>query len=83
MVAWIELLKLKGLDNETVAEIEKDVLRLETITDRFSKIGSAAKLEKLNIVKVVHQAVGYISSRTSQKFRFEVSPPPSKVIEVP
>ena len=83
MSAWIELLKLKGLDNETLTEIEKDILRLETITDRFSKIGSAAKLEKLNIVQVVHQAVGYISSRTSQKVRFEVSPPPSKVMEIP
>ncbi|MEI6883997.1 MAG: HAMP domain-containing sensor histidine kinase [Bacteroidota bacterium] len=83
MAAWIELLKLKGLDNETVLEIEKDVQRLETITDRFSKIGSAAKLEKLNIVKVVHDAVGYISSRTSQKIKFEVSPPPVKVIEIP
>lgn len=83
MIAWIELLKLKGLDNETVTEIEKDVQRLETITDRFSKIGSSAKLERLNIVKVVHQAVAYISSRTSQKIRFEVSPPMSKVIEIP
>ena len=83
MIAWIELLKLKGLDNETVTEIEKDVQRLETITDRFSKIGSTAKLEKLNIVQVVHQAVGYISSRTSQKVKFEVSPPPLKVIEIP
>ena len=83
MAAWIELLKLKGLDNETVTEIEKDVQRLETITDRFSKIGSAAKLEKLNIVQVVHQAVGYISSRTSQKVKFEVSPPPVKVMEIP
>jgi len=83
MVAWIELLKLKGLDNETVQEIEKDVLRLETITDRFSKIGSSAKLEKLNVVQVVHQAVGYISTRTSQKVKFEVTPPPTKVMEVP
>lgn len=83
MIAWIELLKLKGLDNETVVEIEKDVQRLETITDRFSKIGSAAKLERLNIVQVVHEAVGYISSRTSQKVKFEVSPPPSKIMEIP
>jgi len=83
MIAWIELLKLKGLDNETVVEIEKDVQRLETITDRFSKIGSTAKLERLNIVQVVHQSVGYISSRTSQKVKFEVSPPPSKVMEIP
>jgi signal transduction histidine kinase len=83
MVAWIELLKLKGLDQETVNEIEKDVQRLETITDRFSKIGSAAKLEKLNIVQIIHHAVGYISTRTSQKVKFEVSPTPATILEVP
>ena len=83
MIAWIELLKLKGLDNETVVEIEKDVQRLETITDRFSKIGSAAKLEKLNINQVVQQAVDYISTRTSRKVKFVVSPPPVKVMEIP
>jgi two-component sensor histidine kinase len=83
MVAWMELLKLKGLDRETIGEIEKDVQRLETITDRFSKIGSSARLEKMNVVKVVHDSVNYIRSRTSQKVLFTVNPPSTSDITIP
>jgi len=83
MVAWMELLKLKGLDQETIREIEKDVQRLETITDRFSKIGSAAKLEKINIVAVIHDTVGYIRSRVSAKVNFEIKPGLDREIMIP
>jgi signal transduction histidine kinase len=83
MVAWMELLKLKGLDEETIREIEKDVQRLETITDRFSKIGSAARLEKTDIVAVVHDTVGYIRSRISAKVNFDIKPGLTKQIFVP
>jgi len=83
MVAWMELLKLKGLDEETIREIEKDVQRLETITDRFSKIGSATRLEEINIVAVIHNTVGYIRSRISTKVIFDIRPGPGQEIMVP
>ncbi len=83
MVAWMELLKLKGLDEETISEIEKDVQRLETITDRFSKIGSTAKLQKTNIVAVVYNTVGYIRSRISAKVVFDIKPEPDQEIMIP
>jgi signal transduction histidine kinase len=83
MVAWVELLKLKGLDDETVGEIEKDVMRLETITDRFSKIGSVARLEKMNVVRVVHDTIDYMRSRISQKVQFEITPGPDQDIIAP
>jgi signal transduction histidine kinase len=83
MVAWMELLKLKGLDEETIREIEKDVQRLETITDRFSKIGSATRLEKRNIVEVVHETVSYIRSRVSAKVIFDVKPGMETEIFIP
>ncbi|MDP1621774.1 MAG: HAMP domain-containing sensor histidine kinase [Bacteroidales bacterium] len=83
MVAWMELLKLKGLDEETIHEIEKDVQRLETITDRFSKIGSAARLEKTNIVAVVHDTVSYIRSRISAKVSFNIVPGHEHEIFIP
>jgi signal transduction histidine kinase len=83
MVAWMELLKLKGLDEETIHEIEKDVQRLETITDRFSKIGSTAKLEKTNIIAVVHDTVSYIRSRISAKVTFDIKPGPDHVMLIP
>jgi len=83
MVAWLELLKLKGLDEDTIREIEKDVLRLETITDRFSKIGSAARLENANVVALVHETVRYLRARISPKVTFEISPGPEKEIMIP
>jgi signal transduction histidine kinase len=83
MVAWMELLKLKGLDEETIREIEKDVQRLETITDRFSKIGSATKLEKTNIVAVIHDTVSYIRSRVSAKVIFDIKPSIDQEIMIP
>lgn len=83
MVAWLELLKLKGLDEETIREIEKDVQRLETITDRFSKIGSATRLEMTNVVAVVHNTVGYIRSRISAKVLFDIQPGADSEINIP
>ncbi|TSA23558.1 MAG: sensor histidine kinase [Bacteroidetes bacterium] len=83
MVGWVELLKLKGLDDDTIREIEKDVHRLETITDRFSKIGATARLEPYNIVKVIYDTVSYIKSRTSPKVKFTVTPDPETQIAVP
>jgi len=83
MVGWIELLKLKGLDPETVSELEKDVQRLETVTDRFSKIGSMARLDPQNIVRVVHDTVSYFSSRTSKKVTFTVIPDAHQELIVP
>ncbi len=83
MIAWVELLKLKGLDEETVREIEKDVQRLETITDRFSKIGAAARLEQANLVEVMHHIIDYMKPRTSQKVRYIVRPTLPAEIRVP
>ena len=83
MVAWVELLKIKGVDPETLSEIEKDVNRLETITDRFSKIGSAARLEVTNVVGLVYETISYIRVRTTQKVTFTIIPDILQVILVP
>lgn len=83
MVAWVELLKIKGVDPETLSEIEKDVSRLETITDRFSKIGSIARLDVTNVVSLVYETISYIRVRTSQKVTFTIVPDNSHVILVP
>jgi signal transduction histidine kinase len=83
MVAWMELLKLKGLDEDTIREIEKDVQRLETITDRFSKIGSAARLENTDIVAMVYETVNYIRSRVSAKVTFNIQPDAAQQILIP
>ena len=72
LIAWLEYLRSKGLDPETAAEIEKDVKRLETITERFSKIGSVPKLDSVDLVKVLDVAVGYMKLRTSKNVIFSI-----------
>lgn len=83
MIAWIELLKLKHLDNKIVQEIEKDVTRLENITERFSKIGSPPRLSPENLVEVVYDAVEYIRNRTSKKIQYTINIPREHEIIVP
>ena len=70
LMAWLEYLKMKGTEVQYTAEIEKDLLRLQTITERFSKIGSAPALKKENIADVMQHAMDYTKSRTSEKVRF-------------
>lgn len=72
LIAWLEYLKTGGLPAETAAEIEKDIKRLETITERFSKIGSVPVLDKVNVLKVLNDAVGYMKLRTSKNVIFTI-----------
>jgi len=67
IMAWIEILRRKpDLDNITT-ELDKDVKRLETITERFSKIGSKPKLQMVNISDVLMNTVSYLQHRLSDK----------------
>ncbi|MGZ4054031.1 MAG: sensor histidine kinase [Bacteroidia bacterium] len=72
LIAWLEYLKSKGLDVETSTEIEKDVKRLETITERFSKIGSVPKLDTVDLVKVLNDSLNYMKLRTSKNVAFSI-----------
>jgi len=70
IIAWIEVLKSKSVDAKTLSEFEKDVARLETITERFSKIGSIPKLENGRINNILKESIGYMQSRVSKKVDF-------------
>ena len=83
IMAWIELLKMKGQNIEEMTEIEKDVKRLEDITERFSKIGSPSKLELQNLVSVLYESVAYLEPRISKKVKFHVNLSPEKEVIVP
>ncbi len=73
LIAWVELLKMQGIDQSTLMEIQKDVRRLENITERFSKIGSAPKLTPQPIYELIKENVDYIKTRTSKKVTFSVT----------
>lgn len=83
MMAWIELLKMDGVSEETVNELGKDVHRLQKITDRFSKIGSEPILKRENMIEVAYDAVNYIKSRASKKVSYTILQSPDKEIYVP
>ncbi len=70
LLGWVEILKLEDVEETTVSEIEKDITRLNTIAERFSKIGSIPVLERLNIVEETKKAYDYLQSRSSKKVNF-------------
>jgi signal transduction histidine kinase len=83
LMANLELLKIKKNDETIVGEIEKDVRRLEKITERFSKIGSNPKLKEENIIPILLNAIHYIRSRTSKKISYSLNFDTNETILVP
>jgi len=71
LLGWIELMKLEHVDENIVVEVQKDVDRLQTIADRFSKIGSEPNLEVLNVVEETKKSFDYLQSRSSKQIEFE------------
>lgn len=80
LMAWIELLKMKNVDEKLLVDMNKDVIRLKTIAERFSKIGSKPEIIEVDIVPTIQQAVGYMSKRTSSKVVVETILPKEAVI---
>jgi two-component system, sporulation sensor kinase D len=75
LMGWLELLKLENVAEGSLVEIEKDIQRLQTITDRFSKIGSEPLLEQKNIIAETKQALDYLQTRVSKQILFTFSAP--------
>ena len=73
IIAWLEYLKMKGVDEQMLSEARQDVKRLETITERFSKIGSLPVLDKADIVDVLNKSIDYMRTRTSRSVNFSVT----------
>lgn len=75
LIGWVEILKTENVEESTTGEIEKDIQRLQTITDRFSKIGSVPVLENKDIVAETKQSFDYLQSRFSQQIAFTFESP--------
>ncbi|MBA5630173.1 sensor histidine kinase [Moheibacter lacus] len=67
LLGWVEILKMEEMDQEPVLEIEKDIHRLNQITERFSKIGSLPELQPNNLIEVTETTVNYLKGRISKK----------------
>lgn len=79
LIGWTEILKTEQVNPEYILEIEKDISRLQTITERFSKIGSLPKLEKADIVAETLESYDYLKTRSSKLIEFEISVPENPI----
>ncbi len=66
LMGWVELLQSEYPDNENIAEMARDIRRLEKITNRFSRIGSTPAAEKVSINATIQEAVDYYLRRLPQ-----------------
>lgn len=80
LIGWLEIMKADNVDETIVAEIEKDINRLQTITDRFSKIGSEPVLEINDISKETHESFDYLQSRFSKQIEFSFKAPKNPIL---
>jgi len=79
LIGWVELLKSENVEESTTFEIEKDIERLQMITDRFSKIGSEPKLETKDIIEETQQSYDYLQSRFSKQIEFSFKAPKTPI----
>lgn len=73
LTAWMELLKQEDkVPAELVQELEKDIQRLDTITTRFSNIGSLPVLKLEPLEELIQTFLGYLKKRISPKIHIEL-----------
>lgn len=75
LVGWTEILKSEHVNEDYIEEMEKDVARLNTITERFSKVGSKPTLERRDVVEETRAAFDYLKARSSKLIDFELNLP--------
>ena len=80
IMGWIEILKQKNIDKSYIDEIQKDIKRLNIITERFSNIGSVPTLEKKDIISETESTIDYMKTRSSNSIKFEFIKPNEKII---
>ena len=71
MMAWVAHLEQQAIDPMIPREMHKDLERLEKITDRFSKIGSGAKLIEGDLAATIENNFLYLKARLSQKVEMQ------------
>ena len=80
LMGWIELMKMQDDPFVGTYEMEKDIERLQIVTDRFSKIGSVPMLEPTDINHLIRDTMDYLQKRFSKKFEFEINLPEGELI---
>ena len=72
LMAWRDLFEDQGVSKPLIEEFNKDIDRLSTITERFSKIGSEAALTPIGAKDLVEEILDYLRVRISSEVNIEV-----------
>ncbi|WP_396174680.1 sensor histidine kinase [Flavobacterium sp.] len=80
LIGWLEIMKSNNLDETIVTEIEKDITRLQTITDRFSKVGSEPALVPQDVIAETFVSFEYLKSRFSNQVEFQFNAPEKEIM---
>ena len=79
LMGWLELLKTSSKNNKYLKEVEKDLERLNIISERFNKIGSQPKLTKENICEEIDKTISYLRARLSNKISIKFENPKGEI----
>jgi two-component system, sporulation sensor kinase D len=83
LMAWVEYLKMNKENEETCKEISKDIKRLNTITQRFSQIGSNPTLKDEDLISIIDNSIAYLSLRSPKNVKFDIRIPQDREIIIP
>ena len=82
LMAWLEIIKADGVPESSITEMNKDITRLNTITDRFSKIGSEVKTTEENVFSEVDKSLEYLRNRVSKQVDLSVSGSKNAIVRI-
>ncbi|MDB2701700.1 HAMP domain-containing histidine kinase [Flavobacteriaceae bacterium] len=80
LMGWIDLLKEQNIAPASIEEMQKDIERLEVITERFSKVGSLPELELKDVVHITKDTIRYLQQRTGKQIQWEIELPKKEII---
>ncbi|WP_026951810.1 sensor histidine kinase [Algoriphagus mannitolivorans] len=70
LMAWIDYLRNSPVweeNKEIIQEMDKDVVKLRMVTERFSSIGSKPVIQAENLYEVIEETITYLRPRISTK----------------
>jgi len=80
LMGWIDLLKEQNIAPASIEEMQKDIERLEVITERFSKVGSLPELELKDVVQITKDTIRYLQQRTGKQIQWDVELPKKEIL---
>ena len=80
---WVEILKVNGVDESITSEIEKDLERLQTIAERFSKVGSVPEIKLTAVRATLEETLAYMKLRTGKGISYTFSDMLENDLQIP